>query len=710
MALSAAYFETNFFVTGNATTASSLGIPLNGSQPFTVTGWAKFSSLQDASDILIKSGVFRFGVQGHQVYTEITGFPGLWSDGIANPVGQDSWHYLAVVFTGYQLQLYIDGNLDSQAGVSGQGTDNTNPYVIANNLQGKLSSVRVYNSALSAGAVLEAMLQPDPAQAYVADFDFSANPPVDRSGNNLPVTLNGNAKVLRVVPAVGLNTSAYCQPIRDDSVNPGGAGNDAYSIQGWIWLENPAATLGADGIIPVSQAIFVNQALDTPSGIALYLQYDTTANLYRLASLRGATGVAGNILTSQGTVPYNEWVNVATTYDPASTSLSLYINGQLDSTNANFAAIPALATPDILIGGAVLSTQPSCVLTLQGYVQSIDVWSICLSAAQVLQWQDGYPIQEPGISAHYAFGFALPRNEVNGQPIGLADLATMATQTKTAGTGTALPPIRRYGATQPVAQLPPEIMAELRQGISFANAPNLDELLEAAMQKELSADLHHIVPAELVPKLRSRLAGEWSRVRHLMRERPQDLRFVITYHQIHGDHILIHHTPVRSTVVFRAPLDSLDACTMWRISVIWTIVSGLLSIFGITGALTTKVQQFIQQRIFQNQALMLVMKLRAPITAVELFLIMKAMHSYGVLWPLIKVILTSMSWWALGRLLVKIIVKVFGTAVAVAETIASLVVAVAQLIYVMTQQPAGCPFIPASQTTAPTKKAQEVLA
>jgi hypothetical protein len=695
MALSASYFETNFFVTGAAQTAANFSIPLNGSQPFSVTAWVKFASLQNPTDILVKSGVFQFGVQGHQAYVQIAGFPGLWSDGVTNPINQDYWHYLACVFTGNSLLLYIDGQLDCQAVVRGTGMTNANAFIIGNDLQGKLSSVRVYSSALSAAAVLQAMFQPDPQQGYVANFDFSSNPPVDRSGNNLPLTLSQGATVRSVVPAVVLGNTAYCQPIRDSNVNPGGTGNDAYSIQAWINLSNPNPTGGGGGVVPGGQAILVNQALDAQSGVALFLVYDNTAQAYRFASLRGQIGTASNTLVSNATVTYGQWVNVATTYDPATTTLSIYVNGQLDTSSTSFPTIPALASPDILLAGAVIGSQPASGWTFQGYIQSVDVWSICLTAAQVQQWQDGYPILETGLVAHYAFGFALPRNEATGTPVGLADRAEMGTQTQKAGAGQLGPvPIRRYAAEPPHAQLSAERMAEIRSTVSFNDVPNLDKLLEQAMERELAADLHAVVPPEMVGRLRNRLKAEWQRVRWQIRERPLEMRFAITYHQIDGDHVLIHHTPERSTVVFRTPLAALDDCTMWRIRVVWTVVSGLLSVLGITAQLTNRAMTFVQQRIIANQQLMNALTINPQITAMGVYLVLKTMHSFGVLWPLIKIVLTTLSWWALGRLLVKILVSVFGAPAAVAETIASLVVAVAQLIYVLTQQPAQCPLIP----------------
>ena len=405
---STSYFETDFFVTGRASTAADLGVPLNGSQPFTVDTWIRFGSVQDRVDAIFQDGVFRMGALGNQVYVEISGFPGLWSDGDRNPVKPNTWHYLAAAFDGTTLRLYIDGALDCQAAMSGQGASGTQSFVLGNNLQGRLASVRIYGSALSTAQIVQAQLQPDPQQQYAANFDFTRNPPADVSGHDLPLRLEGNATVRSVVPAVSLTSTAYCQPIRDTSVNPGGQGNDPYTIQGWIFVQNVVAG-GGDPLVPAEQAIFVNQALDAESGIALFLHYDTAVQAYRLASLRGSVSPGSNVLTSNATIPFAQWVNVATTYDPVSSTLSLYLDGALDKSSSSFGPIPGLPTPEILIAGAASGTHPASSWTLQGYVQSLDVWSACLSAAQVEEWQDGYPVMDPvmgpSLAAHYAFGF-----------------------------------------------------------------------------------------------------------------------------------------------------------------------------------------------------------------------------------------------------------------------------------------------------------------
>lgn len=47
-------------------------------------------------------------------------------------------------------------------------------------------------------------------------------------------------------------------------------------------------------------------------------------------------------------------------------------------------------------------------------------------------------------------------------------------------------------------------------------------------------------------------------------------------------------------------------------------------------------------------------------------------------------------------MLIKLLISAFGTAAAIAETIANLIVAAAQLIYAFTQQPASCSLLSGS--------------
>lgn len=696
-------YETSFSNAGSVQTPS-VGVALNGSVPFTITAWVKAQSGNDNGEILSTGASgFNFYVLLQTVVVSIPGFPRLQSDGRTNPVTPGVWHYLACVFDGSTLQLFIDGVLDSQATISGVPQPDTGGNIVMGlRLQGSLNSVRVIAQALSAPAVLEAMFQPDPDQVYAANFDFTLNPPRDTSGHNLPLNLVGAVATLAVSPGAGLLTNAYCQPIHDNDVNPGGGGNDAYSIQAWVWVERPTASLSADGLVPAGQAIFVNQSLNETSGVALYLEFDTTTQTYRVASLRGDITVAANRLLSQSAVPFGEWVNLATTYDPGSNQLSIYINAVLDAQSGSFPAIPAIAESDLLIGGAMISDQPSAAWTLQGFIQSVDVWTRALTQAQVEQWQNDYPVLEDGLAAHYDFSNALTSNENTGNPVGMTTRAVVADQL-----ASGLAASQAVGASErkevPVSshykQLPPEDMAKLRASISFADVPDLEGLLARAKQRELSNDLSLLVPAAMVPNLKARLDAEWTRVSTLIRERPLELGFLITYHIIDGEHVLIHHTPVRSTVVFRASREVIDDCTMWRIRLIFTILMGMLSVFGVTAALTAKATQFIQTRILGNAALMRAIGNIPPsLTAAGLFTIIGSLYSFGVLWALIKIVLTSMGWWALAKLLVKILVKFFGAAIAIAETIVSLVIAVAQVIIVIAKQPANCPLIPSGQT------------
>ena len=175
------------------------------------------------------------------------------------------------------------------------------------------------------------------------------------------------------------------QPLSDNDSNPGGAGNDAYSIQAWIWLEWPPGVLiGAE--VPTSQAIFVNQPLEHVGGVALYLQYDVELQRYRLASARGNVHAPGSTLFSAATLPFGEWVNIATTYDPASGTLALYINGELDRACSAFPRISASPQPHVLIARALSAASGAITWPLYGYLHSVDVWKVALTREQLLHW------------------------------------------------------------------------------------------------------------------------------------------------------------------------------------------------------------------------------------------------------------------------------------------------------------------------------------
>ncbi|MEE8333823.1 MAG: hypothetical protein V3R85_08235, partial [Alphaproteobacteria bacterium] len=126
---------------------------------------------------------------------------------------------------------------------------------------------------------------------------------------------------------------------------------------------------------------------------------------------------------------------------------------------------------------------------------------------------------------------------------------------------------------------------------------------------------------------------------------------------------------------------------------IWTLSMGLLSVLGVTAALTDKAKQFVVQRIHQNRPLMDVVASEAGlISAMAVYTMLQALNAFGLLWPFIKMVLKMLGWFALTQILITIGTYFIGAGVA--ATIARLVVAAAQLVLVWSQKPTDCSLAP----------------
>lgn len=90
-----------------------------------------------------------------------------------------------------------------------------------------------------------------------------------------------------------------------------------------------------------------------------------------------SAGQAGNytLVTDPVTFPLNRWVHVAVTYDAASTTMRLFRDGMLISTNA---AVPAYTSENHF-----LASHTGGNSLLQGKMDEVRIWSVALTAAQL---------------------------------------------------------------------------------------------------------------------------------------------------------------------------------------------------------------------------------------------------------------------------------------------------------------------------------------
>ncbi|MBY0578539.1 MAG: LamG domain-containing protein [Burkholderiales bacterium] len=652
-----------------AKTSAAAGSLFTATTQVSVDAWIRFNGLPANTAAIAQAGVFAFGSQGTSVYFQFNGLPIVLSDPTQAQLLDDHWHYICATFDGSMVRLYIDGQFNTGQSCMGQVPISTNPVLIGQGVQGLVRRVRIYKTNLSAAAVLNNMYGTPASGTLAADFDFSVNPPVDRGPSAYPVSLQNNAIMLKVSPAVSMGTTGFVRPMGDKGINPGGAQVDPYTVQAWVYVTS--------AVNPV-QAIFVNSDLMMDTGMALYLQYDATASAFRLVSQRGSSG---QTLTSMGTIPAGVWANVATAFD--GTTLSLYLNGVLDSTKA-CPPIPLYSqVGDLLIGAAIAQGIPSGATTLQGFIREVDVWSRALSATEIASFMANPPdVQSPGLQGAYVFTNSPARNQANGHPIGLAEGAVLSGQLGAA------PPTStemvRAEAPLPEMGLDPEKMASIRAGIDFSA---LHKENERAFDEAMADDM----AAFGDPKDKVRIKEAWAEARRKLVENPTALPFLTTHHIIDGERLLIVHRPGGSYVAYRAPANAIDDCTMWKVRLVFTLVAGAIDAFtGVGSTLGDKAIVFIG-RVLTIPAIAAQMANGIKMTGAAVFTFLSLLYTQGLLRPLI-LLLIDVGFWTLIRVVANLLLIAAG--IGTVRIVASLAATAVTFITVYLSKPASCDPLP----------------
>lgn len=296
------------------------------------------------------------------------------------------WYYVGVTFDGQKMSLYLDGIIENQMTANDLGTSpqNKGAYLGTVNLDSYLNCLirgfRAWDICRSQEKINTGSYYTPNAQPNLkASISFNVFPPVDNSGNDIPITLLLGAKMQKTIPGLYLSNQAYAKPSDECAINPGE--NGSYTIEAWVYL----TTLYGE------HCIFSNGDLSENSGISLVVQGG------KVVSQRGSFG---SPLFSKGVLNANEWYYVATTYDKASSTLAININGTTDCFDT-YPSIPSAPQGDILIGA--ISSYGSPTMFMQGYIQFVTIWDKALMAQQIqtLMYED--PTLEDGVIANFGF-------------------------------------------------------------------------------------------------------------------------------------------------------------------------------------------------------------------------------------------------------------------------------------------------------------------
>jgi subtilisin-like proprotein convertase family protein len=350
--------------------------PVNISSPSDQTLLCKYNAPGTGFDLTLRSG---------RIFFEIGGTPRLLGKTVI-PNGQ--WTHIAVVYdsTTQTLTGYINGNVDSlRTSLNAPIRWNTDSLLLGifqnypNTTQysGLLDEVRIWNRAVSQDEIRRNMYTTlafvsGPYTGVVLSIGFqylaqAPNPyaPADWSGNYLEVNARGN------VLGVQVGTGPSSKLVPNESVRFDGNGylstpsadvnnyGSSHTLQCWVWPDSIQ-----------SGTLLQKREGSNQVGYTVYLWGGKAA--FRINS--------STWLMSRQELLTRQWTHVAVVYNDTTRSVSLYLNGTLDTTATPVGIAPPVQSSDSLFIGTGFNG------AFRGYIDNVVMSGNVWSRQQIAQW------------------------------------------------------------------------------------------------------------------------------------------------------------------------------------------------------------------------------------------------------------------------------------------------------------------------------------
>lgn len=573
------------------------------------------------------------------------------------PITANAWHHLAATFDGTSklLTLYVDGNAVASQTFSGtlprSGANTLIGAGLQNNLptwylQGQIGRVMIWNSVRDAEAILNDSVQVSIYKAtetpdLVLYTDFSVMPAVDGSGNDIQLNFKNGAQYLLSVPSVVMgNQNGYvdCGSYEDYSI----PGNAPYTLEGWFFPE--AAQTGT----------LVSY------GKGSQWEYQVVYENSQLIARRNSDAL--QIVSSQA-LPINSYYHFAVTYDGNTKALSLYVNGNLQTVEYFPSPVTAVPGGNVLVG-AQYAANGSPSQFFQGAVQNLRIWNVCLEQSEIFQWMFNDIVNDNRLVSNYDFTVNPPVDTTDRAVLQLQNGAVQTLQTL------GVPPTEpiamlgiaqsinaiylNQNVEQPVPPTPAEDFAFVPQPELFSTAH------KEASWNDFVAHMRIAGDEDSKARFRNQFEEAFARARDMMDANP-DLKKVFTRIDENGMTRVIYHGVRGDMIAYEGAIGAVSDCTLWWISFIYMITVGFFQALGLlptTGNIATRIYNLIRNNATAWNALNSLAG--RTITASAAISFMGVIYSEGLMWTIIKFVLTSAGWYALFWILRKVIAIVTG--------------------------------------------------
>lgn len=653
---------------------------------FSLEAWVNPANLTGFQSII--SNADNGGGQ-YQLYLSdgyVVAFAGIAPYVVQSPaaITANAWHHLAATFDGASgtLTLYVDGNQVAQTTLAGSlptSAQNTLIGVAAQNgqstwfFQGQMGRVSIWNSVRSPEDILNDSVQVNIYKAtentdLVLHVDFSQMPSVDSSGNGNALAQNGTQYLFNV-PSVVLGSAGYvnCGTYPEYSL----PGNAPYTIEGWFFpMAGNAGTLVSYGL----------------NG---QWEYQVRYQNGQVFARRNSDALQ---IASSASVAPGSYYHFAVTYDSTVNALSLYINGNLQCVDYFPSPVTAVPNGQVLIG-AMTAANGGQNDFFGGSIQNLRLWNVCLEQSEIYQWMFNDVLNDTRLISNYDF-------TVN-PPIDTTDTSQLQLLGGAAQTLQSVP----IPLTEPIAQLgiPKSINAiYLNQNPEPPVPPSATPpAVQYAEKPELFSDEHRekswgdfVAFARLKdndgrkPGFRKRFEEAYQKAQATMDANPK-LKQVFTRTDSGGITRIVHHGVKGDTLVYEGAVGAVSDCTLWWIQFVFALTVGFYQALGLlptTGDIATRIYNLVRNNATTWAAL--TSMAGKSITATAAIGFMGVVYQQGLMWTLIKFILTSAGWYALFWVLRKAIAIVTG--LEAASILAGFIVWAVQLTQLSLQYGSKC--------------------